>query len=134
LLLKEIEESLVFLATNSSDESNESFRIMHRFVESLNESLFKFELIQILQHSKPFRHFKINIDNSEFREQWFDFKRNEIEKMVEIEFNRTVEIISSAWVSLPFNIFTQGIETNSESTFAVNDTRIDYVEEIKRSH
>ena len=54
--------------------------------------------------------------------------------MVEIEFNRTVEIISSAWVSLPFNIFTQGVETNSESTFAVNDTRIDYVEEIKRSH
>jgi predicted metal-binding protein len=58
---------------------------MQHFVELLNESLFKFELIQILQNSKPFRHFKIKINNSEFREQWFDFKRNETEKMVEIE-------------------------------------------------
>ena len=32
---------------------------------------------------------------------------------------------------MPFDVFTPEMETNSESTFAVNDTRKDLIEEIK---
>lgn len=49
----------------------------------------------------------------------------------EMEFNETVVIPSSTGINLPFNILTPDVETNSESTFEVNDTRKDLVEEIK---
>jgi len=48
----------------------------------------------------------------------------------DIEFNETVVIPSSTGINLPFNILTPDIETNSESTFELNDTRKDLVEEI----
>lgn len=48
----------------------------------------------------------------------------------DMEFNETVVIPSTIGVNLPFNILTPNIETNSESTFAVNDTRKDLIEEI----
>ena len=40
-------------------------------------------------------------------------------------------IPSSAGIDLPFDVFTPEMETNSESTFEVNDTRKDLIEEIK---
>lgn len=49
----------------------------------------------------------------------------------ELEFNETVVIPSSTGINLPFNILTPDIETNSESKFAVNDTRKDLIEEMK---
>lgn len=48
-----------------------------------------------------------------------------------MEFNETVVIPSSAGINLPFNVLTPDIQTNSESTFASNDTRKDLVEEIR---
>ena len=47
-----------------------------------------------------------------------------------MEFNETVVIPSSAGVNLPFNVLTPDIQTNSESTFEINDTRKDLIEEI----
>ena len=47
-----------------------------------------------------------------------------------IEFNETAVIPSSTGINLPFNIFTPDVETNSTSTFEVNDTRKDLIEEI----
>jgi hypothetical protein len=57
----------------------------------------------------------------------------EIDKLTQfdMEFNETVVVPSSTGINLPFNILTPDVETNSESTFAVNDTRKDLVEEIK---
>jgi hypothetical protein len=48
-----------------------------------------------------------------------------------MEYNAEVVIPSSAGINLPFNLFTPDIESNSESTFAVNDTRKDLIEEIQ---
>lgn len=48
-----------------------------------------------------------------------------------MEFNETFVIPSTFGINLPFNILTPDIETNSESTFAVNDTRKDLIEEIQ---
>ncbi|SHJ48608.1 hypothetical protein SAMN04487911_12279 [Arenibacter nanhaiticus] len=48
----------------------------------------------------------------------------------EMDFNQRVVIPSSTRTSLPFDIYTPEKETNSESEFAVNDTRKDLIEEI----
>ena len=49
----------------------------------------------------------------------------------DMEYNQSVVIPASTGIQLPFNIFTPDIESNSTSTFAVNDTRKDLVEEIQ---
>lgn len=56
-----------------------------------------------------------------------------IDKMTNfnMEYNETVVIPASTGINLPFNILTPNVETNSESTFAVNNTRKDLVNEIR---
>jgi len=49
----------------------------------------------------------------------------------EMEFDETIVIPASSGINLPFNIISPDIATNSESTFEVNDTRKDLIEEIK---
>jgi hypothetical protein len=48
-----------------------------------------------------------------------------------LAYQSKVVIPASAGVDLPFNVFTPQMETDSESEFAVNDTRKDLIEEIK---
>ena len=48
-----------------------------------------------------------------------------------MEYDETVIVESSMPINTPFNIMTLDVETNSESTFEVNDTRKDLIEEIK---
>ncbi len=48
-----------------------------------------------------------------------------------LEYNETIVIPSSSVINLPFNILTPDIKSNTESTFAVNNTKKDLVEEIK---
>ena len=57
----------------------------------------------------------------------------EIEKLTEFNMNydSSVTIESGTGLTSPLKLFTPDIETNSESEFAVNDTRKDMVEEIK---
>ena len=57
---------------------------------------------------------------------------NKLDKLTQfdIEYNESVVIESLIGINLPFNILTPDIETNSESTFEVNDTRKDLIEEI----
>jgi hypothetical protein len=43
----------------------------------------------------------------------------------------TITIPATVGINLPINLITPEIETNSESTFALNDTEKDLVEEIK---
>lgn len=56
-------------------------------------------------------------------------KLDELTKF-DMEYSQRATIPSSTGVNLPFDIFTPEMETNSESTFAVNDTRKDLIEEI----
>jgi len=57
-------------------------------------------------------------------------KLDELTKF-DMEYSQRATIPSSAGIDLPFDVFTPEIETNSESTFEVNDTRKDLIEEIK---
>jgi hypothetical protein len=68
-------------------ESFESFKIMERFVEQITDQKFKSELENILQKKKPFQSFKYLIDNSDYRQKWFDFKQRELERIVVNQLN-----------------------------------------------
>ncbi|MDF4203627.1 hypothetical protein PXD56_11700 [Maribacter sp. SA7] len=57
-------------------------------------------------------------------------KLDELTKF-DMEYSQRATIPSSAGIDLPFDVFTPEVETNSESTFEVNDTRKDLIEEIK---
>jgi predicted aldo/keto reductase-like oxidoreductase len=69
-------------------ESFESFKIMERFIEQINDQHFKAKLKNTLQEKKPFQNFKHLIDHSDFRQSWFDFEQNELERIVESQMNR----------------------------------------------
>lgn len=69
-------------------ESFESFKIMERFIAQIVDKQFQSELENILEQKKPFQNFKNRIDNSDYRQNWFDFKQNEVEKIVETQLNR----------------------------------------------
>ena len=64
-------------------ESFESFKIMELFVEQLSDQNLKSELENVLANKRPFQNFKHKIDHSEFRQSWFEFKKSELEKIVE---------------------------------------------------
>ena len=40
------------------------------------------------ENKKPFQNFKSVIDNSNFRKNWFEFKQNQLERIVEKRLNR----------------------------------------------
>lgn len=63
-------------------ESRESFRIMERFVDQLNNKREANRLSQALNGAKPFANFNHLIHNSEFRQEWFDFRQKELERYV----------------------------------------------------
>lgn len=55
--------------------SSDSFRIMEGFIETVTDARLKEKLISALNRSKPFRHFKHEIENSgDWREKWFKFR------------------------------------------------------------
>ena len=47
-----------------------------------------------------------------------------------LEYDETVEVPATLGVNIPFSVQTPDIETNSESSFSVNDTRKENIEKI----
>ncbi|MGJ8760418.1 MAG: UPF0158 family protein [Polaribacter sp.] len=80
--LEKLEQHKTDFIKIKSLESFESFKIMEDFAAQLNDLNFKIELQAILQRQKPFQNFKHQIDQSNFRQNWFDFKQHELEKIV----------------------------------------------------
>uniref|UniRef100_UPI00404AB931 UPF0158 family protein n=1 Tax=Flavobacterium sp. TaxID=239 RepID=UPI00404AB931 len=64
-------------------KSSKSFEIMERFAAQIDHKLFQSKLENILAQKKPFKQFKIEIDNSDYREDWFAFKQKAVEKIIE---------------------------------------------------
>jgi hypothetical protein len=60
---------------------------MERFVERLSDKKFQAELKNTLANRRSFQNFKQKIDDSEFRQDWFEFKQSELEKIVESQLN-----------------------------------------------
>ena len=73
-------------------ESSDSFKIMVDFVNTLSESNnLKNRLKRALNKRRPFREFKLEIDNSgEYRQKWFEYKNQEIQKWVQEKFKELI--------------------------------------------
>jgi len=80
--LKKVKENKAEFIKIEVLESFESFKIMERFVSQISDEQFQAELENILERKKAFQNFRNRIDNSDFRQKWFDFKINELEKNV----------------------------------------------------
>ncbi|MCD6090475.1 MAG: hypothetical protein J7J72_03150 [Bacteroidales bacterium] len=62
--------------------SSESFKIMEDFTNILDDKILQGKLINTLNRRKPFANFKDLIDNSQYREDWFNFKQKQTESHV----------------------------------------------------
>lgn len=62
--------------------SRESFEIMEDFIEEVKDTKLKNELINALNKKNPFSHFKLIIETSIYRQNWFDFKAKQIQQHV----------------------------------------------------
>jgi hypothetical protein len=60
-------------------ESRESFKIMERFVDEVNDKRLREDLIDALNRKRPFANFKQIVETSQFRQAWFDFKKEQLE-------------------------------------------------------
>jgi hypothetical protein len=63
-------------------ESRESFRIMEDFVFEIDDQKLREDLIKILSRRSPFANFKAEIDESAYRQKWFDFRTKKYEEYV----------------------------------------------------
>ncbi|MCD4793042.1 MAG: UPF0158 family protein [Bacteroidales bacterium] len=63
-------------------ESFESFKIMENFANYVSDQKLQDKLLNALNRNRPFANFKNIIDNSEYRQDWFDYKQNWLEKVV----------------------------------------------------
>ena len=63
--------------------SHESFRVMEKYAHNLPENeKIRPRLIDSLRNRKPFANFGRIIDNSNLREDWFEFKRQYLDNIV----------------------------------------------------
>jgi hypothetical protein len=65
-------------------KSRQSFQIMESFIEDCIpcKAPIKSRLWNAISRGKPFRNFKFIIDNSQYRQHWFDFKQSQLEQFV----------------------------------------------------
>lgn len=68
--------------------SRDSFQIMEDFVETVSDRYFANKLVSALNRSKPFRHFKDVVDNSRYRQDWFNHRNECLIAWVEKQINR----------------------------------------------
>lgn len=55
-------------------DSKQSFRVMENFTEEVKSVSLQGKLANALSRPKPFQNFKYLIDDSDYRQDWFDFK------------------------------------------------------------
>ena len=74
--MEEIDMNRLDYIEIESMNSHESFEVMVDFTETVNNRYVKENLERALSRSKPFRHFKSQIDDeNEYREEWFAYKK-----------------------------------------------------------
>ena len=83
--IKEIEKNKKDYVEFTAMESHESYKIMEAFVDKVKDTYLQNKLINILNKSKPFSNFNWQIGNSDYRQEWFDFRAKSYEDWVEKE-------------------------------------------------
>lgn len=73
--INEIEENWENYIEFDAMTSDDSFRVMADFIDTVDNSKLQQRLVDALNRRKPFQNFKWIIDNSgKYRQQWFDYK------------------------------------------------------------
>jgi hypothetical protein len=75
-LIDKIEENWDDYERFETMVSSQTFLVMEDFVNSLDNDDIKKRLEYALSRPKPFRNFKYEIDQSDHRQSWFDFRLN----------------------------------------------------------
>ncbi|MGM1057535.1 MAG: UPF0158 family protein [Bacteroidota bacterium] len=55
--------------------SNQSYAVMESFADQLESDGFRKKLLTVLNRPKPFGNFNYLIHESDFRQEWFDFRQ-----------------------------------------------------------
>ncbi len=63
-------------------ESYDSFKVMERFTEKVPDAGLREKLIDALNRRKPLANFKRIVDDSDYRQDWFDFRQARLEEHV----------------------------------------------------
>lgn len=63
-------------------ESHEAFKIMERFIDNVDDDKIQRQLINALNRRSPFANFKYIVEDSKYRQQWFDYRQQETEEYV----------------------------------------------------
>jgi len=80
--LEKIEDEWSDYAVITKMESREAYRIMEDFVGKIEDERIQENLYKILNRKSPFANFKDEIESSEYREQWFEFRTMKHEEYV----------------------------------------------------
>ncbi|MGD1006772.1 MAG: UPF0158 family protein [Ignavibacteriaceae bacterium] len=87
--IKEIDEKYDNYLQFDPMSSQESFNMMEEFAEGIKDEALRIKLFRSLNHPKPFKHFKIIIDNSgKTREKWFEFRNSKFIELVKEQLDR----------------------------------------------
>ncbi|MFS4483808.1 UPF0158 family protein [Hyunsoonleella sp. 2307UL5-6] len=78
--IKQTEEDVIKIEPLGSFES---YRIMEDYCNKVPDIVLKQKLQNALSNRKPFQNFKLLIDNSNYKKDWFDFKQKAIQHIVE---------------------------------------------------
>ncbi|MEX1191558.1 MAG: UPF0158 family protein [Brumimicrobium sp.] len=57
-------------------DSTQGFQVMENFAYVLTDKVFRDKIIERLSRRRPFQNFKNLINSSDYRQSWFDFKKN----------------------------------------------------------
>jgi hypothetical protein len=76
---EEIENNFDSYVEIEKMDSHESFRLMEKFINTVDNLPLRDRLTEALRRPRPFANFKFDIDNSvPYRQKWFDFKKQEM--------------------------------------------------------
>ena len=76
---EEIENNFDSYMEIEKKDSHESFRLMEKFINTVDNLPLRDRLEEALRRPKPFANFKFHIDNSgPYRQRWFDFKKQQM--------------------------------------------------------
>jgi len=86
--IEKIEEEWTDYIILEKMESRTAFLVMEEFCDEVQDERLREDLIKILSRRSPFANFKIEVESSDYRQKWFDFKAKKYEEYVmsELEF------------------------------------------------
>lgn len=63
-------------------DSRDGFQVMEYFIDEVKDQRLREYLIKILNRKSPFANFKAEIESSDYRQEWFDFRTHSYENYV----------------------------------------------------